>query len=131
MSEKERRASAAVTAQAAINLSPVNQVGIEDGTTAGKKEKGAAEPAYRGRATREGTEGNPVIEIPIPGGVVRIDAADYELVKAYRWRRLRVHGSPGVLFHARTKINIDGKERCLTMHRLILGLRFGDPFRIE
>lgn len=63
--------------------------------------------------------------ITLSGGEVAIvDEADYALVSQHTWRM----GDSG---YAVAKIHIDGKRLNVRMHRLIMGLRNGDPRQID
>lgn len=69
------------------------------------------------------------IELPlVGGGTARISAYDLDLVAPYRWRKLCC--TDGQVY-VRTSIRRDGKQRTLMMHRLILGLDFGNPLEGE
>lgn len=66
-----------------------------------------------------------IVRIPLTQGMEAIiDAADYELVSPYKWYA-RWHKDTSS-FRAVSSISLDGKRRLLYMHRLILGLGFGD-----
>ena len=58
------------------------------------------------------------------GEVALIDDPDYALVSRYTWRV----GDKG---YAVAKIQVDGKRLNVRMHRLIMGLRNGDPRQID
>lgn len=63
--------------------------------------------------------------VTLSGGEVAIvDAADYALVSQYVWR-LNEKG------YAVASICIDGKRFNVRMHRLIMGLKNGDPRRVD
>jgi hypothetical protein len=63
--------------------------------------------------------------ITLSGGEVAIvDEADYALVSQHTWRL----GEKG---YAVAKICVDGKRLNVRMHRLIMGLRNGDPRHID
>jgi hypothetical protein len=63
--------------------------------------------------------------ITLSGGEVAIvDDADYALVSPHTWR-LNEKG------YAQASIYIDGKRFNIRMHRLIMGLRNGDPRRVD
>lgn len=65
-------------------------------------------------------------EIPLTQGQVTIaDAADYEWLSCYKWR---AHRRPGtMIFYAVTNTKtVNGKRYRIYMHRLILGLGYGD-----
>lgn len=62
---------------------------------------------------------NKTIELELTQGqVCLIDASDYDLVKMHRWyySKLKHHNTGYVL----TNIPIDGKQKTLLIHRLIL-----------
>ena len=58
--------------------------------------------------------------------VALVDDEDFDLVMQYKWRASEQHKGNG-RYVAETSIQINGKSRTLTMHRLILGLKYGDP----
>lgn len=64
-----------------------------------------------------------MIEIPLTQGkVALIDDEDYELVSKHKWCAAK----NGTTFYAQTVFRVNGKHKCILMHRLILGLAFGD-----
>lgn len=64
-------------------------------------------------------------EIPLTKGqVVIVDAADYEWLSKWKWSA-KWSESTGS-FYAYRNARIDGKHTTIRMHRLILGLHYGD-----
>lgn len=64
-------------------------------------------------------------EIPLTRNqVALIDDDDYEIVSRYKWYAFYVKKRQ--VFYAATNIMDSGKYKTLFMHRLILGLNFGD-----
>lgn len=63
--------------------------------------------------------------IPLSKGQIAIvDAADYSWLAQYNWH---VAWCPGTRsFYALTNLKIDGRTRRVSMHRMILGLTYGD-----
>jgi len=58
------------------------------------------------------------------GHVALVDTADYDLVMAYPWSACKSRG----LLYATSNIKLpDGRRTRLKMHRLILGLDYGNP----
>lgn len=59
---------------------------------------------------------------------VMINADDLSLITKYRWYALR----PRKIFYAATNIKLsDGRKTILCMHRLLLGLNYGDPQEVD
>jgi len=59
-----------------------------------------------------------------PGLVALIDDEDYDLVSRYRWHPS--WNKNAKTFYAIRNISVNGKRTTVSMHRLILGLDFGD-----
>lgn len=56
-----------------------------------------------------------------------IDDSDFDLVSQYTWHA----SSNGKTFYAETCMNIEQNQKTLRMHRLIMGLDFGDKRRVD
>lgn len=66
--------------------------------------------------------------IPLTRGQSAIvDAADYEWLIQWKWHALWCRCAPS--FYAARHVRIDGRKKIVLMHRLILGLDFGDKRR--
>lgn len=69
-----------------------------------------------------------MIEIPLTQGkVALIDDEDFELVSQYTWCAKKGR----ISYYAYTNIRINKKNISLPMHRLILGLKYGDPQQVD
>jgi len=56
-----------------------------------------------------------------------VDNADYEWLCQYKWQALKAKYT----FYAQRHIKIDGRCTSVSMHRVILGLKFGDGKEID
>lgn len=61
------------------------------------------------------------------GQKVMIDDEDYRIVCGYAWHAVRDKNT----YYARTTIRLDRKPKALSMHRLIMGLNFGDKRQVD
>jgi len=59
------------------------------------------------------------------GLITIIDISDWPLVSPYKWTARQ--SKPGAPFYAKATAVINGKKTTISMHRLILGLKPGDP----
>lgn len=67
-------------------------------------------------------------EIPLTQGkVALIDDEDFELVSQYTWCAHKGR----ISYYALTNIRINKRNVTLPMHRLILGLKYGDPRQVD
>jgi len=61
------------------------------------------------------------MEIPLTKGqIALIDDEDYDLISQYKWHVIEKHG-----YYANTKVKISGKQKNLSMHRLIMNAQPG------
>lgn len=76
-------------------------------------------------------------EIPLTQGYVAlVDDDDYDRIVTHKWYaaidsggRTRFDGAPYVT--ARRDGTVDGKKRAIIMHREIMGLKYGDPRKVD
>jgi hypothetical protein len=56
-----------------------------------------------------------------------VDAADYDWLMQWKWHVQQAHTAHVLYFYAvRDDYSVDGKRRFVFMHRVLLGLNFGD-----
>jgi len=67
-------------------------------------------------------------EIPLTQGkVALVDDADFDRVNAFKWYAKFEHGK----WYATRHFRLNGKRYTLRLHRLIMGLDFGDPLQVD
>jgi hypothetical protein len=66
-------------------------------------------------------------EIPLTkGAVALVDDADFDFLSQWSWRLTSAYGKPYACRTQKVPVDGDFKVRCYFMHRVLLGLTFGD-----